>query len=108
MHLEIIIVVLVTVPICNLYAEGFSENEHRCYSRFDYEYKVVEKLFECETAHKKQKETIAELKDALEIVKRTSDNLQRDVDILKGSSPGGKLYIYPLMTTTQTDQKLEE
>ena len=45
------------------HVEGRSENEPRCYSHFDYEYKVMEKLFECETALKKQREINAEQKE---------------------------------------------
>ena len=46
-----------------MHAEGCPENEPRCYSHFDYEYKVVEKLFEYETALKKQQEINAEQKE---------------------------------------------
>ena len=51
--------------------KGCSENEPRCYSHFDYEYKVVEKLFECETALKKQGEINAEQKEISFEVKGT-------------------------------------
>ena len=42
------------------HAEGCPQNEPLCYSHFDYEYKNVEKLFESETALKKQRETSVE------------------------------------------------
>ena len=78
--------IIIVATACYFYVEGRSEDEPKCYSRFDYEYKVVEKLFECETAHKKQMEMIAELKDALDIVKSSSDDMRRELDITKEDS----------------------
>ena len=57
------LVALATASYMYSHAEDHSENEPRCYSHFDYEYKVMEKLFECETALKKQREINAEQKE---------------------------------------------
>ena len=77
MHLAIVIVAIASY----YHAIGRSENEQRCYSHFDYEYKVMEKLFECETALKNQREINAEQKEinvkvkgALHDLKTTNDN----------------------------------
>ena len=52
-----------TASYMYLHAEECSENEPLCYSHFDYEYKVVEKLFESETALEKQQEINGEQKE---------------------------------------------
>ena len=79
MHLAIVIVATASY----FHAEGRSENEPLCYSLFEYEYKVVEKLFECETALKKQREINAEQKEinvkvkgALHDLKTTNDDFE--------------------------------
>ena len=54
MHLAIVIYVMGVATASYFHPEGCSENEPGCYSHLDYEYKVIEKLFESETALKKQ------------------------------------------------------
>ena len=56
-----------------IFVDTISESEPQCYSRFDYEFKVVEKLFTLETAYKKQQEINQELKDALDEMKNMSN-----------------------------------
>ena len=63
------------------HAEGRSENEPRCYSHFDYEYKVVEKLFQSETALKKQREINVEQKEINIEVKGALHDLKTSDDI---------------------------
>ena len=47
------------VGFCFILAPWFvSANEPQCYSRFDYEYKVVQKLFELENSQKQHFEKI--------------------------------------------------
>ena len=91
MHLTIVIVVVWTTLY--FFADGHSESEPRCYSRFDYEFKVVEKLFECETAHKKQREINRELKDALDELNTTINALRRELEFLKRSSHRGNMVL---------------
>ena len=91
MHLTIFIVAVAT-STC-IYAEGHLKNGRRCYSRFEYEYQVVGKLFESEDALKKQHEINTELRAALEDLKSSSDYLTREVDILKGSSLRGNIVL---------------
>ena len=91
MHLTIFIVAVAT-STC-IYAEGHLENGRRCYSRFEYEYQVVGKLFESEDALKKQHEINTELRAALKDLKSSSDYLTREVNILKGSSLRGNIVL---------------
>ena len=76
--------------------DATSKSEPQCYSRFDYEYKVVEKLFTLETAYKKQQKINNELKDALEETKNENKALKREVEGLKNVSirQKGNLFIY--------------
>ena len=69
-------IVLGTVRF-GLYAHGV-ENEPHCLSRFDYDYKVQKKLIELENAYME--------------LKSTNNELQKDVEKLKGSQ--GKLITY--------------
>ena len=51
--------------------------EPRCYSRFDYDYKVIQKLFLLDQSQKELQDTMEanhnELKEALETVSRTNE-----------------------------------
>ena len=69
-----------------LCVDTFSENEYQCYSRFDYEYKVVGKLVTLETAYKTQQEINDGLKDALKEIRNENDALKREVDNMKNMS----------------------
>ena len=60
-----------------------SENEYQCYSRFDYEYKVVGKLVTLETIYKTQQEITDGLKDALKEIRNENDVLKREMDNMK-------------------------
>ena len=77
MHLAIVIVATASY----YHAEDCTKIEPQCCSHFDFEYKVMEKLFECETALKKQREINAEQKEinlkvkgALHDLKTTNDD----------------------------------
>ena len=88
--------------IAGLLADNFisidatSKSEPQCSSRFDYEFKVVEKLFTLETAYKKQQEINQELKDALEETKNENKALKREMEGLKNVSirQNGNIFIY--------------
>ena len=89
--------------IASLLANNFisvdatSKFEPQCYSRFDYEYKVVEKLFTLEAAYKKQQEIIQELKDALEEMKNENKALKIEMEGLKNVSirqEGNIIYLF--------------
>ena len=64
------------VKICAYPLDGDGE-EPRCYSRFDYEYKVIQRLFLLDQSHKELQEAMEgnhnKLKEALEIVSRTNE-----------------------------------
>ena len=77
--------------------DATSKSEPQCYSRFDYEYKVVEKLFTLETAYKKQQEIMQELKDALEETKNENKVLKKEMEDLKNVSvqkEGNIIYLF--------------
>ena len=89
--------------IASLLANNFisvdatSKFEPQCYSRFDYEYKVVEKLFTLEAAYKKQQDIIQELKDALEEMKNENKALKIEMEGLKNVSirqEGNIIYLF--------------
>ena len=86
MHLAILIHVMGVATASYFHPEGRSENEPGCYSHFDYEFKVIEKLFECETVLKKQREINAEQKEnsvkvkgALHDLKTTNDDSETPI-----------------------------
>ena len=84
-----------------IFVDTISESEPQCYSRFDYEFKVVEKLFTLETAHKKQQEINQELKDALEETKNENKALNRKIEALKNVSiqkEGNIIYLFIYLT----------
>ena len=91
--MQLTIVIVVAWTTLYFFADGHPESEPRCYSRFDYEFKVVEKLFECEAAHRKQTKINGELKDALDELNTAIIAMRRELESMKGSSHSGNIVL---------------
>ena len=65
-------------------------DEPQCYSRFDYEYKVVQKLVALENANKGLIDSNDEMKSVIEKTNRAVDVLNKEIEELKQKSSSSR------------------